>query len=812
MDNDKSSNPSPYQVDNKENFSIFVPSNFDKALASGFILDNLCLPLLLRNKTKQTSMLRSSLHLTYAKKFTLRVCNFLEQQKNGVQLKQSSHTHDGKELESFEQVAVEWNLALRGVIENELNQKRKNNLPLAEVEFWRRRNIVLSDIMEQVKSERVRNIMKELTRQSKQSVVAKFNESSSTLSSLFVESTENVRFLKPLERHFRTLNEGSLSSITTTALPSLLDCMRLVYIREERLLPMLLSIRDQILVRVSSLIRPSVLLKDSNYNEAKETLENVKALLECFKISYSTTLDKVDSCSAQRRRWEFDHITLFQATDYIASICSKFLVIVESIAELSLVVAKGGDEVKTMVKSIEILKSKFVESIDAFDFLAVESSAQLEETFDLFWLNFEQVEAQIKEVFERIFDQFSSSENAFHFYQNVRRTNARAEKLLEGRSKDLLKRFWTELDEAMSTFRNVKANAPKSRRKCRLIASLSDLFQQVEKPFVLLDKDGEILDSPRGTSLRLRYEQFIKDVVVFKEDTFREWVLDAKEYIEDGLRRPLLRRVIDKDSQLAIVQTNFSQSLKNVLEDTSRFLELGFHVPQTIVSLSWHLERFNRYEFDLKKIVQAYNSMVQSLTKTERVILEKELTTLDEDFTTKMATCNLKSQLVEPCIIQARECLDTFRSILLIKRKVLKQTNNILKSLECYNLIQTTKRETIEAAITRNGQNFSALLQELSSHVETLQEKDSSIPYDVFLKKIYSACFECTVRSVLSLLYLHSTSSKVPRERLIKEIFNVFSTHILESKTNSIENAITYKQLLLADPSLKILVASVVSN
>ncbi|GFH52825.1 hypothetical protein CTEN210_09300 [Chaetoceros tenuissimus] len=387
MDNDKSSSIDSCQVDNKENFSLIVPSNFDKALASGYLLDNLCLPFL--EKTKQTSMLRSSLHLTYAKKFTLRVCNFLEQQKNGVQLKEVSCTHDEKELESFERVAVEWNLALRGVIETELNQKRKNNLPLGEVEFWKRRNIVLSDIMEQIKSERVRNVMKELTRQSKLSTVAKFNENSSTLSSLFVESTENVRFLKPLERHFRTLNEGSLSSITTSALPSLLDCMRLVYVREERLLPMLLSIRDQILVRVSTLIRPSVLLKDSNYNEAKETLENVKALLECFKTSYSTTLEKIDG-STQRRRWEFDHITLFQATDYIASVCSKFIVIVESFAELALVVAKSGDEVKSMMQSMERLKSKFVESLDAFDFLAVESSAQLEETVDLFWLNFEQ--------------------------------------------------------------------------------------------------------------------------------------------------------------------------------------------------------------------------------------------------------------------------------------------------------------------------------------------------------------------------------------------------------------------------------------
>lgn len=809
MDKDKSSSTDSCQVDNKENFSLIVPSNFDKALASGYLLDNLFLPFLKRNKTKQTSMLRSSLHLTYAKKFTLRVCNFLEQQKNGVQLKEVSRTHDEKELESFERVAVEWNLALRGVIETELNQKRKNNLPLGEVEFWKRRNIVLSDIMEQIKSERVRKVMKELTRQSKHSIVAKFNENTSTLSSLFVESTENVRFLKPLERHFRTLNEGSLSSITTSALPSLLDCMRLVYVREERLLPMLLSIRDQILVRVSFIIRPSVLLKDSNYNEAKETLENVKALLECFKTSYSTTLEKIE-CT-QRRRWEFDHITLFQATDYIASICSKFIVIVESFAELALVVAKSGGEVKSMMTSIERLKSKFVESLDAFDFLAVESSAQLEESVDLFWLNFEQVETEIKEAFERMFDQFSSSENAFHFYQNVRRTNTRAEKLLEGRSKDLLKRFWTELDEAMSTFRRAKANAPKSK-SAGLFSSLSDIIRRVEKPFVLLDKDGEILDSPRGTSLRLRYEQFIKDVVVFKEDSFREWVLDAKECIEEGLRRPLLKRVIDKDSQLAIIQTNFSQSLKNVLEDTSPFLELGFHVPKTIVSLSTHLERFSRYEFDLKKIVHAYNSMLQSLTKTERVILEKELTTLDKDFISEMETCNLKSQLVEPCIAQARKCLDTFRSNLLMKRKVLKQTNNILKSLECYNLLQTTKRETIEAAITRNGQFFSALLQELSSHLENLEKEDSSIPYDLFLKRIYKSCFECAARSVLSILYLGSKSSKVPRDRLVKEIFIAFSTNILESKTNSIENAITYKQLLLADPSIKTLVESVVSN
>ena len=60
----------------------------EKALRAVFILDNVLLPLL-RQESSQTlpeSNLRSSLHLSYSKKFVSRVCRFVMQEEKGIRL------------------------------------------------------------------------------------------------------------------------------------------------------------------------------------------------------------------------------------------------------------------------------------------------------------------------------------------------------------------------------------------------------------------------------------------------------------------------------------------------------------------------------------------------------------------------------------------------------------------------------------------------------------------------------------------------------------------------------------------------------
>lgn len=145
----------------------------NKALSSVFVLDNVVLPLsrkgtLSSSSTTQGSNLRSSLHLTYAKKFVSRVCRFTEQHECGLRLDAFPEgfdiamkgSNDSKgavnnysDIKVLEAAANQWILSISSVVKSEMNKPHLDSIksPMEEVDFWRRRHVVLSDVLEQVK-------------------------------------------------------------------------------------------------------------------------------------------------------------------------------------------------------------------------------------------------------------------------------------------------------------------------------------------------------------------------------------------------------------------------------------------------------------------------------------------------------------------------------------------------------------------------------------------------------------------------------------------------------------------------------------
>lgn len=57
---------------------------------------------------------------------------------------------------------------------------------------------------------------------------SKLQEQINDLTKLSVEATENAKFLSTLERHLRTLSDGSIEAAVGT-IPSLVDGMRMVW-------------------------------------------------------------------------------------------------------------------------------------------------------------------------------------------------------------------------------------------------------------------------------------------------------------------------------------------------------------------------------------------------------------------------------------------------------------------------------------------------------------------------------------------------------------------------------------------------------
>ena len=173
---------------------------------------------------------------------------------------------DSELLMTLEQYMSEWSSLLATVMQRESEKQPQGQGPLAEIEFWRARNAVLSSIYEQLNlpnvGGRVLPTSTEVTEgrsyfcstmfpclkgssnsrspfqvkkmiavvelgSDDRNLMASFKSQMGELTKLAAEARDNVKFLTTLERHFKNVAGGPLSGILDT-LPPMMNALRMV--------------------------------------------------------------------------------------------------------------------------------------------------------------------------------------------------------------------------------------------------------------------------------------------------------------------------------------------------------------------------------------------------------------------------------------------------------------------------------------------------------------------------------------------------------------------------------------------------------
>ena len=557
--------------------------NDNKALSSVFVLDNIILPLLRQGvpsvASTQESNLRSSLHLTYAKKFASRVCRFTEQNEKGVRLKVPSGlnlntlTRTGAEspdLSRLYDAAKEWISSIEYTIESELNKCNLKDIkgPMAEVDLWRRRHVTLSDIVEQCKSAEIKCAI-EVLLMDNSPTYNRLQETINHLNKLSAEAKENAKFLSTLERHFRTLSDGPLDAIAAS-LPSLVDGMRMVwavsrnYNCEERMVPLMEMVANQIITRVKMHVRLKEIMEE-DIEDSISKLSLSKTVLKVWKDSYLETRAKIECVRQGQRRWEFDRTRLFESTDYMMEICADILQAVETIGELKqllcpeLVGITGENgNVFNVMNEVGLLP-KLLQDIqfDPFDRRNVEFWSKAMTTFEAMVSN---IEGHACSSIESAFRKLRSSEGAYRFVQQFVTIRCRPfiQQIIQDRFLDILQQYEKELESIEDHFSKHKHDPPLPVGHCKAPGSIAwahDLYLRVKHPILMFQKRDDLLKSGLGLKLKQSYLKFARSIDSYKEEVFSDWSEHAITISNQFLRKPLLRTKGDDSSVADSVYT-----------------------------------------------------------------------------------------------------------------------------------------------------------------------------------------------------------------------------------------------------------------
>ena len=310
---------------------------------------------------------------------------------------------DATIVSTVQRLFEEWVQVLQAAMEEYERLNPVGDLPMAELESWRKKSALLSNLYEDLCSPQFKKLFAVLE-YSHATVFGGFSLLRQDVARACLEAKDNARFLSTLERHFKMISRSPLPALSET-ITSLYAALRMVwtisryYNTEDRLLPLMHRIAKHITARVRSSINIKELFSSSsrsaavlsglagqnfygqgaiealatNASEAlgsttfmdagRQSLTKVSGsqiipttstsdnytpidilyaagqVLTKWKTQYNETKQKIEESTTDTKRWELDKRVLFGETDFHLTRVETLIGCVQSIMEFSQIIS-----------------------------------------------------------------------------------------------------------------------------------------------------------------------------------------------------------------------------------------------------------------------------------------------------------------------------------------------------------------------------------------------------------------------------------------------------------------------------------------
>jgi dynein heavy chain len=250
------------------------------------------------------------------------------------------------------------------------------------------------------------------------------------------------------------------------------------YNKDERFVPFMEKIANEIINRVRQTIDIRTLFSSYKLNEAKDLCYQGKQLLLQWKIEYQNIRTKLENDKRGFLTWNFDHRILFDKTDYMSKICDDLIEMSSNLNEFYYIFGtemKGvtSDEqiIDQVLEHVSNLKKSFLSC--QFDIFNRENSQQWYLFIDEFKHRLSTIEQEAKVFIRTSFTQLRSAETALDMFIKFQKTNTThilAHEMIQ-QSTAILLQYCKEIDEIYDIFIKYKDNPPIFKVKIQLIVS-----------------------------------------------------------------------------------------------------------------------------------------------------------------------------------------------------------------------------------------------------------------------------------------------------------------------------------------------------
>ncbi|KAM9822995.1 dynein axonemal heavy chain 10-like [Syngnathus typhle] len=571
-----------------------------------------------------------------------------------LDLKQDVHqlVMNSELVEELEQCVTSWHTHLSDILEELDLKKPESPRPMAEIIFWQERSSILSALTAKLNNPMVKKILLVLTK-AQADVVTTMEATVAKLVKYTLEADENVGFLKTLERHFKNLAMGEDFSVLLETIPPLLNSLQVVWLischynRNDRMVPLMERIVWQLSERVAQAIDIHLLFKDDRA-DAKSMVDSAKEVLELWKSSYYDVRAEIQE-GGTGKRWEFDRRKLFEKTDYMAAICQDLSNVLHNLEEFYNIFCpelksvtwdpKRFDELQGQVDNLII---PFEEAtFDPFNSCKISSWKIIMQNFSS---SVYTIEREVIAFIDQSFKTLRSSTAAFEMlvkYKDIRSRPAINNHLMK-KTNDVLSQYCKEVDSINEIFEEkrdkpqINKNEPPTGGSVRWTHSL---FQRIKGGMLPLLTMPDLLECEMGLLAKNKYLEMAKKVSEYGVKKYKAWMSETERNLPLLLRKPVLV-IISKETQRELAvpakpdikgqrdrryRVNFPPEIMTIIAETKNLISMSFSMPEVARNVTLQESNFIRYTEELYKLVNRYNSTLDSLSDSKITMLSHNI-------------------------------------------------------------------------------------------------------------------------------------------------------------------------------------------
>ncbi|KAL6757976.1 dynein heavy chain, N-terminal region 1-domain-containing protein, partial [Haematococcus lacustris] len=582
---------------------------------------------------------------------------------------------DNELVLSLEQYMAEWSQALASVMQRESEKQPAGKGPLAEIEFWRERNAVLSALYEQLNLPHVKLMIQVVEAGSEdRNLMAGFKSQLSELTKLAAEARDNVKFLTTLERHFKNIATGPLNGILDT-LPPMMNALRMVWIisrhysDDQRMGALFHRIARELGDRVEHAIDLRQLFK-MQPTDAVELVRACKSVLEHWYTTYMQVRERIEA-NGRDARWEFPKQLLFARTNYMAEICNDLIEMVEIVddffkflgPELKAVTGdmQGIDRVilrvKAMYEPVEQVSFPIFEYANNVEWKAVKAA---------FYADNEDIKAATRELIDTSFRKLRSAEGACDLLQNFKSIKSKGaiQKQVINKFNDILEQFAKEIDNTVEIFERHKASPPVTKNQPPVAGAIKwarSLLARVKQTMVKLQSTEEaiIRATEIGQSVESKFRAFAKSIMYFEKRWFATWSESINTVAMQHLKQPIFRR----SPVINHVMVNFHGDLIELIRETRYLDRMGFPIPEIALNVALQEVKYHTWLEGLDLMLQRYYQVTGQLTSIEQELMAKKLEELECSLLPGFQTLNWNSLGIPEFIQACQKSINNFQQV-----------------------------------------------------------------------------------------------------------------------------------------------------